>query len=54
MAEGYAKLYLDNKFNVYSAGIEKHGLNTYTIKVMEEDSVDIENQYLKKLKNSAI
>ncbi len=47
MAEGYAKLYLGNKFNVYSAGIEKHGLNRYTVQVMEEDGVDMSRHYSK-------
>ncbi len=47
MAEGYAKLYLNDRFNIYSAGIEKHGLNKYTVQVMEEDGVDMSRHYSK-------
>ncbi|KAA0258161.1 arsenate reductase ArsC [Deferribacter autotrophicus] len=49
MAEGYGRLYLGDRFDVYSAGIEKHGLNHYMIKVMEEDGVDVSNHYSKTL-----
>ncbi len=44
MAEGFAKKYLGNKYDVLSAGIEAHGLNTNAIKAMEEVGVDISNQ----------
>lgn len=45
MAEGYAKKYLDPKrFEVRSAGIEKHGLNPWAVQVMAEDGVAIQNQ----------
>ncbi|MGA1863269.1 arsenate reductase (thioredoxin) [Deferribacter thermophilus] len=49
MAEGYGKIFLGDKYEVYSAGIEKHGLNPYMVKVMEEDGVDVSNQYSKTL-----
>ena len=47
MAEGYANLYLGDRFNVYSAGIEKHGINRYTVQVMEEDGIDMSRHYSK-------
>ena len=49
MAEGYGKMYLSSKFEVYSAGVEKHGLNPYMVKVMTEDGVDVSTQYSKTL-----
>jgi arsenate reductase len=33
-----------NNFEVYSAGIETHGLNPYAVKVMAETGIDISNQ----------
>src|SRR5699024_11180021 len=44
MAEGWAKKYTGNKWKVYSAGIEAHGLNEKAIKVMKEADVDISKQ----------
>lgn len=44
MAEGFLSLFLHDKANVYSAGVEAHGLNPYAVKVMEEDGVDISEQ----------
>ncbi len=41
MAEGYLKLYAGDKAEVYSAGIETHGVNPKAIQVMKEDGVDI-------------
>ena len=43
MAEAYLRLYHGKDFNIYSAGIEKHGLNPFAIGVLMEDSVDISN-----------
>lgn len=36
MAEGWGKEYLGDKWNVYSAGIEAHGLNPNAVKAMKE------------------
>lgn len=47
MAEAYAKIYLGEKFNIYSAGVEKHGLNPYMLKVMEKDGIDMSAHYSK-------
>lgn len=41
MAHGYLKGFLKDQANVYSAGIETHGLNQDAVKFMAEDSVDI-------------
>ncbi|YCA43401.1 arsenate reductase (thioredoxin) [Bacillus sp. JZ8] len=44
MAEGWGKKYLGESWNVYSAGIEAHGLNPRAVKAMKEVDVDISNQ----------
>lgn len=41
MAEGWARQLLGKDFEVYSAGIETHGLNPFAVKVMAEAGVDI-------------
>lgn len=41
MAEGWGKHLLGDKFNFYSAGTKKHGLNERAVKVMAEVDVDI-------------
>jgi arsenate reductase len=41
MAEGWARKLKDDQMEVYSAGIETHGLNPYAVKVMAEKDVDI-------------
>lgn len=43
MAEGWAKHLHPELFEVYSAGIETHGLNPNAVKVMHEAGVDITN-----------
>lgn len=47
MAEGYGRIFLGDRYNVYSAGIEKHGMNPYMVQVMTEDGIDVSNQYSK-------
>lgn len=44
MAEGFGKKYLSEEYEVYSAGIEAHGLNPLAVKAMEEAGVDISEQ----------
>ncbi|MDQ0049936.1 arsenate reductase (thioredoxin) [Paenibacillus polymyxa] len=44
MAEGWAKKYLGDRWNVYSAGIEAHGLNPKAVQAMNEVGVDISGQ----------
>nr|WP_232729178.1 arsenate reductase ArsC [Ulvibacter sp. MAR_2010_11] len=41
MAEGYLKHFAKNKANIYSAGIETHGLNPGAVAIMAEDGIDI-------------
>ncbi|MGP0580105.1 arsenate reductase (thioredoxin) [Paenibacillus peoriae] len=44
MAEGWAKKYLGDRWNVYSAGIEAHGLNHKAVQAMNEVGIDISSQ----------
>ncbi|UJL47150.1 arsenate reductase (thioredoxin) [Virgibacillus sp. NKC19-16] len=44
MAEGWAKYYLGEDWEVKSAGIEAHGLNPNAVKAMNEISIDISDQ----------
>ncbi|MGY5485036.1 arsenate reductase (thioredoxin) [Paenibacillus sp. ALE2] len=44
MAEGWAKQYLGDRWNVCSAGIEAHGLNPKAVQAMNEVGVDISGQ----------
>lgn len=41
MAEGWGKFLKSDKFNFYSAGTKKHGLNPKAVLVMKEAGVDI-------------
>lgn len=41
IAEGYLRFFAEGKANIYSAGIETHGVNPRAIKVMAEDHIDI-------------
>ncbi|WP_297760639.1 arsenate reductase ArsC [uncultured Muriicola sp.] len=41
MAHGYLKTLLKEKAQVYSAGIETHGLNPGAVAIMKEDGIDI-------------
>ncbi|GAB2460758.1 protein-tyrosine-phosphatase [Hymenobacter qilianensis] len=41
LMHGYLTKYLGEQANVYSAGIETHGVNPKAIQVMQEDGVDI-------------
>jgi len=44
MAEGWAKSLYGDRYAVYSAGIEAHGLNPKAVQVMQEAGVDITGQ----------
>lgn len=44
IAEGWGKVYLNEEWNIYSAGIEAHGLNPNAVKAMNEVGIDISNQ----------
>ncbi|MDN3580515.1 arsenate reductase ArsC [Mucilaginibacter flavus] len=41
LAEGYLRFFSGDKANVYSAGIETHGVNPKAVLVMAEDHIDI-------------
>lgn len=41
IAEGYLRQFANGKAEIYSAGIETHGVNPKAIAVMKEDGVDI-------------
>ena len=49
MAEGWARRLKSNVIEPYSAGIEKHGMNSHAIKVMAEAGVDISGYHSKML-----
>ena len=44
MAEGWARHLASDRMEVWSAGVETHGLNPNAVKVMAEAGVDIRNQ----------
>ena len=41
IAEGYLRYYAGDKADVYSAGVETHGVNPKAIATMHEDGIDI-------------
>lgn len=41
MAEGFGKKYLEDHYEVLSAGVEAHGLNPLAVKAMAEKGIDI-------------
>ena len=41
MAEGYLKFLARDKAEIYSAGIETHGVNPKAVSIMKEDGIDI-------------
>lgn len=44
IAEGYLQHFIQNKAEVYSAGIEAHGVHPIAIATMQEDGIDISKQ----------
>jgi arsenate reductase len=43
IAEGYLRYFSGDKAEIYSAGIETHGVNPRAIATMKEDGIDISN-----------
>lgn len=41
IAEGYLRFFAKDKAEIYSAGIETHGVNPKAIETMKEDGIDI-------------
>lgn len=50
MGEAFTRKYAREHFNVFSAGLEPHGIHPYTIKVMDEIGIDISKQRSKGIK----
>lgn len=44
MAEGFGRSLHNEKYQFFSAGTKKHGLNPYAVAVMKEIGIDISNQ----------
>ncbi|WP_271397209.1 arsenate reductase (thioredoxin) [Salinicoccus roseus] len=44
IAEGFGHKYLDDQYEVHSAGIEAHGMNPKAVQIMKEADVDITSQ----------
>ncbi len=49
MAHGYLKHFAGNKAELYSAGVETHGVNPRAIATMQEDGIDISNHTSKNI-----
>ena len=43
IAEGYLRYFANDNAEIYSAGIETHGVNPRAIETMKEDGIDISN-----------
>ncbi|WP_337965293.1 arsenate reductase ArsC [uncultured Flavobacterium sp.] len=43
IAEAYLRHFFDDKAEIYSAGVETHGVNPRAIATMKEDGIDISN-----------
>ena len=50
IAHGYLNHLTDNSVSVFSAGIEKHGLNSNAVRCMLEDKIDISNHTSNEIK----
>lgn len=44
IAEGYLRHFAGDRADVYSAGVETHGLNPRAVETMAEDGIDIAHQ----------
>lgn len=49
MAEAWGRLFFPEGWNVFSAGIEKHGLNPLMLTVMAEVGMDMSNHFSKTI-----
>jgi len=49
MAEAWLRVIAGTRFDVFSAGLEPHGVNPFTIKVMEETGYDMSEHRSKHL-----
>jgi len=53
MTEGWAKHFHSDRFQIYSAGIEAHGLNPNAVQVMQEAGIDITGQASQRIEELA-
>ena len=44
IAEGYLRKFAGDKAEIYSAGIETHGVNPRAVEIMKDDNIDISKQ----------
>lgn len=44
IAEGYLRHFAGDRFEIYSAGVETHGVNPRAVAIMKEDGIDISKQ----------
>lgn len=44
IAEAYLRKFSGDKAEIYSAGVEVHGLNPHAVRTMMEDNIDISHQ----------
>lgn len=51
MAEGYLRAFAGGRAEVYSAGIEAHGVNPRAIAAMKEDGIDISRHTSKRVED---
>jgi len=49
MAEAFFRKYAGHQYNIYSAGLDAHGINPYTIRIMEEAGYDLSSHTSKNL-----
>jgi arsenate reductase (thioredoxin) len=47
MAEGFARHFWADRYEVYSAGTKKHGMNPFAVQVMEEAGVPLTGHFSK-------
>ena len=47
MAEAFVRKYAGERVEAHSAGLEPHGINPYTVRVMEELGFDLSDQHSK-------
>lgn len=47
MAEGWCRFFHSDKYECFSAGTQKHGMNECAVKVMKEVGVDLSHHYSK-------
>jgi arsenate reductase len=44
IAEGYLRLFAQDRAEIFSAGVEAHGVNPRAVSIMKEDGIDISTQ----------